>query len=301
MNHWKIDFCTANKREGERVYYPYLRGKQFDLLALKTLLEADLLSKQVQPIIEPVKQSKTFWSLIDLFKQKNHPCLIIDNPSAGDFLTDDGLQSLAAIPLAKARIVEQPIETYDTQPDMWIIHHAEAALASDWSTNHIPTLVSKEFRLLTHVKGPKIIMEDPFTRLPKNLFYTEYATEFFSSRKKSFHQLGFNGYSDFSIDSKIYYESSYPSNRIALHWIFLDETADLQLAHLVSDDELPSQKDKFFQVMAQLSDHEQRFPTNTAGLQLLQNAVDQEKFPGMGVIRKASVMNHLEIVSRLWT
>ncbi len=184
MKHWKIDFCTANKREGERVYYPYLRGKQFDLLALKTLLEADLLSKQVQPIIEPVKQSKTFWSLIDLFKQKNHPCLIIDNPSAGDFLTDDGLQSLAAIPLAKARIVEQPIETYDTQPDMWIIHHAEAALASDWSTNHIPTLVSKEFRLLTHVKVPKSLWKI-HSHAYRKIYFTQNMPQNFFLHEKS--------------------------------------------------------------------------------------------------------------------
>ncbi|XUB36440.1 hypothetical protein IGI41_001434 [Enterococcus sp. DIV0876] len=282
------------------VYYPYLRGKQFDLLALKSLLESDLLSRSIQPIIEPVKQSKAFWTVVDLLKQKNHPCFIIDNPSAGDFLTDEGLQELIAIPLQKARIVDQPIETYEISPDMWIIHQAEAALESDWLNNQIPILLSKEFRLLNRVAGPKIIMEDPFTRLPKHSFYTEYATEMFSSRKKTYQQLGFYGYSDFSIDSKIYYESSYPSKRIAIHWIFPDATGELHIAHLVSDEDLANQKAKFFQVMDQLSLHEQSFPTQTLGLQLLQESVVQDKFPGMGVIRKASVMNHLELVSRLW-
>lgn len=282
------------------VYYPYFRGKQYDLLALKNLLESDMLSQSIQPIIEPVKQSKTFWSLIELLVQKNHPCFIIDNPSAGDFLTDDGLQELAAIPLRKARIVDQPIETYETQPDMFIIHQAEAALESDWSNNQLPTLVSKEFRLLNHVQGPKIIMEDPFTRLPKNSFYTEYETELFSSRKKTYESLGFAGYCDFSIDSKIYYSSSYPSKRIAIHWLFPDDFGDLRIIHLVSDEDLAKQKEKFLQVMVQLADHEQLFPTQTLGLQLLQESVQQNKFPGMGIIRKASVMNHLELASRMW-
>lgn len=55
------------------MYFPYIRGKQFDLLALKALLEQDCLSDAIQPIIEPVKQSKTFWTTIDLFQRKQHP------------------------------------------------------------------------------------------------------------------------------------------------------------------------------------------------------------------------------------
>ena len=55
------------------MYFPYIRGKQFDLLALKALLEQDCLPDAIQPIIEPVKQSKTFWTTIDLFQRKQHP------------------------------------------------------------------------------------------------------------------------------------------------------------------------------------------------------------------------------------
>lgn len=42
------------------MYYPYLRGKQFDLLALKEMIQQNLLSKKVVPIIEPVRDSATF-------------------------------------------------------------------------------------------------------------------------------------------------------------------------------------------------------------------------------------------------
>lgn len=54
------------------MYYPYFRGKQFDLLALKSLLEMEQLSLEVQPVIEPIRQSKTFWDTVELFQKKAH-------------------------------------------------------------------------------------------------------------------------------------------------------------------------------------------------------------------------------------
>ena len=36
----------------------------------------------------------------------------------------------------------------------------------------------------------------------------------------------------------------------------------------------------------------------TVGLSLLLKAFDNQHFPGMGIMRKASVMHHLELMSR---
>ena len=51
------------------MYYPYFRGKQFDLLALKSLLEMEQLSLEVQPVIEPIRQSKTFGIQLSCFRK----------------------------------------------------------------------------------------------------------------------------------------------------------------------------------------------------------------------------------------
>ncbi|RGW12894.1 sce7725 family protein [Enterococcus asini] len=76
------------------MYYPYLRGKQFDLLALKELVKAERLKKTIVPVIEPVKQSKTLLQTLEVFRQKGQPFYLIDNPQAGDFLTETGLETL---------------------------------------------------------------------------------------------------------------------------------------------------------------------------------------------------------------
>ena len=67
------------------MYYPYFRGKQFDLLALKSLLEMELLSLEVQPVIEPIRQSKTFWDTVELFQKKAHPFLLSSIHRRGTF------------------------------------------------------------------------------------------------------------------------------------------------------------------------------------------------------------------------
>ena len=49
------------------MYFPYLRGKQEELLALQELLNNERLSKKIVPVIEPVKLSSTFINTLQLF------------------------------------------------------------------------------------------------------------------------------------------------------------------------------------------------------------------------------------------
>jgi hypothetical protein len=43
------------------MYYPYLRGKQFELIALRDLLKVLIVKEKnkISPIIEPIKLSST--------------------------------------------------------------------------------------------------------------------------------------------------------------------------------------------------------------------------------------------------
>ena len=46
------------------MYFPYVRGRQYELLALRELVEKNLLTDFVIPIVEPVKLSPTLVILI---------------------------------------------------------------------------------------------------------------------------------------------------------------------------------------------------------------------------------------------
>ena len=67
------------------MYFPYLRGRQNELLCLRELLDAGQLSSKVIPIIEPVKFSSTFFSTITKFIEMNRKVIIIRNPKVGSF------------------------------------------------------------------------------------------------------------------------------------------------------------------------------------------------------------------------
>lgn len=282
------------------MYYPYFRGKQYDLFALTALLENDLLSPAIQPIIEPVKNSNALKKFINLSQQNSQPFYLIQNPQSGDFLTADGLQQLKEQPTTKAMIIEQPIETLTESPEMFIVGNSSVpVLESDWQGNQAKVLVPEEFRLLRKIEGAKILSQDVFTRLPKSSFYQECPDELFSTAHLTYRKKGFVGFSDFSIDSRIYYEHSYPSKILSLHLVYFED-ASLRIHHFLSSEEAPTQKEKFFELMAEIMIWEKRLCGTqvTLGIQLLLEAAAKEKFPGMGVMRKAAVMHHMELMSR---
>jgi hypothetical protein len=67
------------------MYYPYFRGKQFDLIALRTLLEENCLSKRIQPIIEPVKKNGCFYKINRHKSTNGAPFLYYSKSTSGGF------------------------------------------------------------------------------------------------------------------------------------------------------------------------------------------------------------------------
>ncbi|MGX7197284.1 sce7725 family protein [Enterococcus olivae] len=281
------------------MYYPYFRGKQYDLLALRTLIEKGLLSSRIQPIIEPVKQNAALYKFLSTADQLQQPFYLIENPQAGAFLTEEGMLSLKDLPYKKARILDQPLETLETQPSMLIVHSGSSALMSDWQQYSGKVLVPYEMRLLQKIQGELILSEDVFTRLPKTLFYQENPDEFFSGTHRNFQQRGFAGFSDFSIDSRIYYEHGFPTPILSLHLVYFEDQ-DLRIRHFLSPEELPSQKEKFLALMEEIKECLPKLCSGspTLGLEILLEQAEKQKFPGMGVMRKSAVMHHMEIMSR---
>ena len=85
------------------MYYPYLRGRQNELLCLKELLDEDKLSVKVTPILEPVKFSTTFLTTLKRFIENDREILLIQNPQVGKF--DEGYAE------AIRKVKEEPEDT----------------------------------------------------------------------------------------------------------------------------------------------------------------------------------------------
>ena len=70
------------------MYFPYLRGRQFELIALRELVEKGVLSSRITPIIEPVKLSSTLVKTIEAYGENSKQLAIITNPKVGSFSSD---------------------------------------------------------------------------------------------------------------------------------------------------------------------------------------------------------------------
>ena len=58
-------------KERDDMYFPYLRGRQFELIALRELVEKDVLSSKIIPVIEPVQLSSTLLKTIEMYGNNN--------------------------------------------------------------------------------------------------------------------------------------------------------------------------------------------------------------------------------------
>lgn len=68
------------------MYFPYLRGKQFELLALREFANKNASNRKIIPIIEPVKNSfNSLKTAIEVMLKQGLKFALVLNPNDGDF------------------------------------------------------------------------------------------------------------------------------------------------------------------------------------------------------------------------
>jgi len=69
------------------MYFPILRGRQFELIALRELIEKEIIGKNILPIIEPVKPTATLNTTLSAFRKAKADIAVIRNPRVGEFVS----------------------------------------------------------------------------------------------------------------------------------------------------------------------------------------------------------------------
>jgi len=296
------------------MYYPYLRGKQFDLLALKESLNRGLLSTKIQPIIEPVRDSATLKNVVELFQKKNHPLIIIKNPQVGQFkLFDQPIHTWVTSEdssLAEAEIItpsnyERMIES---SPPFIIFdgqhQPRENAIWQALIKTNATFFIPDSSRLRMQLPENKIIVRDQFQTRRHVENYAEKNDDFFSDDHLFYQMDGYHGFSDFTIEGSRYFDKGFPSRALALHITYVDAYGNMRIKHFVSDtnDSAKDQALKFMEAANKMygwlmRNHQQIYITE--GLLELVSLYRQQKFPGLGVLKKWTLLHHLELVSQL--
>jgi hypothetical protein len=310
------------------MYFPYLRGKQFELIALREIngLMAENTAK-ISPIIEPVKNSSTLKKALLDFKTKNINFNIIINPQVGDLinavkeilsilhsnLVDYTNYQIAIIIQENTKhekIIELIKESQIVVGGISLIHNSVI--------DNISEIVSEYEKLFSVVNNiidfnktsrryyrnfnPKTIvgLDDPFEAQQKNSDYLQTESSPFTEEHLFYAQDNFKGFSDYLTIGDKYSESGMLPFAVAIHLSY-EDSKKIRIKHFVSNsnDDRADIAGKFAEALAKLISWCNKNNQTSIGITEFRELYTTGHFPGLGSIKKLSIMHHIELVLKL--
>lgn len=284
------------------MYYPYLRGKQFDLLAVNTLIKEARWSEQIRPIIEPVRDSATLKKTIELFDQNQFICYLITNPQVGTSKLFEAKRfewQLSAESSVKSAEIVTKENSFAAELYLFNVHSPRKKQQLNIRNTALSIIPDQgRFRILDVPN--KILLREAFQTKKNVANYAEKVDDFYSDEHLYF-QSESMGFSDYTIEGSRYFDKGGPSRAIAIHISYLDAYLNLRVKHFVSDsnENAQDQAGKFFEALEKLFEWYSRNQDQlllTLGLEELLRYREILKFPGLGTIKKWSLAHHLELI-----
>ncbi|PKM80713.1 MAG: hypothetical protein CVU89_12305 [Firmicutes bacterium HGW-Firmicutes-14] len=305
------------------MYLPFLRGRQYELLALCELVEAACLGKHIIPIIEPVKLSSTFIKTLKSFVHNRKKIAVIHNPQVGSFSKDledekkNGFKQkyeelLKNKLIIKAHILNKHSKSELKQTEAQGFHKKDlliitnnrdyVELYSEEFSSILPryTLIPDESVFRRKIKRNRVLLDDKFEKQNRNIDYARLDDEPFSDDHLFYKDDGFIGFSDYSIVGDNFFESGFAPYAVALHIVYFSEDKSLRVKHFVSDsnEDITNPAGKFYEALEKLNDWDMAHEMDTLGLKGLLIHFKNETYPGLGTVKKLSMMHHIELVGQ---
>ena len=239
------------------MYFPYLRGRQFELIALRELLEGKRISEKVIPIIEPVKPSSTLLKTLETFVKNDREIAVVFNPTVGDFakklkemreedskvaneLYDLLTQNDKVI---KSYIMDRGILSEiksEASKNKYLIINLNRDCLDDFLDAYedtLPrfTLIPDDRAFRRVIPDSKVLFEDNFNKQSRNIDYIDNQDEFFSDSHLYYQNENYVGFADYSVVGEEFNESGFAPVAVAIHVVYFDKKKELRIHHFVSD------------------------------------------------------------------
>ncbi len=307
------------------MYFPYLRGKQFELIALREFAEQYPETAKIVPIIEPVKS--TFNGLNTAAKvmfEKQLKFALVLNPIDGDFkrIHKDILQELPILSDNLGQWI--PAFLFQNNIDAILAAIRERGLNDvmiifkngiDTEENTLNFLSNPQIRYivngdpnsragmrrLRHLENKDIIrLDNCFIEQPRNVDYLNIPEDKFTEEHRYYSEEKFYGISDYTALPKNFVDGGMLPYAVAIHMTYEKNRDEIYVRHFVSDtnDDQSNIQRKFFEATTKLKDFFANRDKTTAIAQLIQ-LLDDGKYPGLGIIKKLSIKNHIELMNRI--
>ncbi len=309
------------------MYYPYFRGKQYELITIRENAER-MSQSNIVPIIEPVKRSLSgLRKALEALVAQQARFILVANPLHGElnggaeeFQSEiiDGLLAgyddchLGFITNSTTSLDD--IYTFCQEQDkaVSIIHYGypkggELAVAvSEIATINEHIFIDQYCKRLyrRHFRdGFRVLVRDGFVKRT-NREHPD--VEHFSDLHITYEEESVEGFGDFLTVGDDFMEGGGPAYAIAIHLTYVDrnEDNDMFVKHYVSD-RTTSPTDpggKFLEALRKLvadvdSPNSMIFKSEAVGEFL--DLHNRGHYPGLGYLKKLSMQHHIELIASL--
>lgn len=295
------------------MYYPILRGKQFELIAIRELAPK-LKPTYFRPIIEPVRDK--FSALSKTIKYLNDNSItpiVIINPSLGDFKDQDsnlditkGLNDSIEEAINYLPCISTKNISLNEIQDLIKVGRYSILIEEGLNKELLPILNNAELVISNkyHREAFKAVKEvviigDNFKKAVRNSDYPD--KSFYSEMHTDFKRKNITGFGDYTITGSEYTETGGPAYVVTVHLSYIepDEFYAMYIKHFKSyDDNSPTQPGKKFgDALNSLIKFHKKNPLlleDTIGLKGFIDLHTRDHFPGLGQVKKLSMQHHIE-------
>lgn len=307
------------------MYFPYFRGKQYELAALRELSPLLAKSRKIIPIIEPVRRRFTeLEKAIKVLNLQSISFILVVNPQEGD-LKGELVDLTVNTPLKPSTdaFLGYIISPETTAPDIknFLDNHQNFKVSfihfhSFDNVSLLTRLMSKYKNIVHQIfidnevsfayrnafsSYQRILIRDGFRKAKKNALYPP--DEFFSDIHLTYNRDGNAGFGDFATIGRGF-DSGGIAHAVAIHLTYYqDRTSEIKIRHFVSDRTTTSLDiaGKFVEALKKLIyflDHESTMPACGACKEF-RALYTIGHFPQLGPIKKLSIKHHVEMMSHL--
>ncbi len=312
------------------MYQPYLRGKQFELIGIRELTTPVLLPNKtkVSPIIEPVKNSSTLKTTLKELVSSDINFTIIANPQVGTFTDIDAIFDAIKSSVGNSKNYQvgiifhsrsnhneaiKVLQKYaDVIPALTIIHNTAFDNITD-----ILALYQQHFTIKYNVinlsatnkryhrnfdENTRVELDDYFNAQTKNSDYLQVGESSFSEEHLYYKEEGFIGFSDYLSIGEEYSEIGFLPYAVAIHLSYADKTTKkIRVKHFVSNsnDDQSDIAGKFSEALDKLIAWCDETGYNSIAIPIFRAYHQNGHFPGLGTLKKLSLMNHIDLVLKL--
>ena len=309
------------------MYYPFLRARQFELIALRELASEEATQGVIIPILEPVKETHNNLTLAHkVFLEKGQTAFVIVNSTTGGLEGDNSfyLEYLNSVgdtvfkaafhyrtsPENNATYIKDCIAKYNLKDCMLICQNDVEG--DDPNLKLIAELGAIKYinvqdpgknralnRYIRSLNKTYIRLDDLFEKKERNSDYLDINEHRFSEEHIHYQDEKFNGFSDYTVLPSEYIEGGSTPRAVVIHLTYLWTHDEVWIRHFTSEtnDSIANVQGKFAEAAEKAVNYCRKNGLTNSAISELESYFENQHYPGLGTVKKISIKNHLLVLS----